>query len=171
MPGTSYLEVGVWKGSTHISALFGNKDTISHSIAIDNWSEFGGPFSDFILNLKTFLPDFEGKFYSVDCFSINKRAYFSTPVNIYFYDGFHSAQAQKLAFTFFNDVFDDVFIAVVDDWNFPQVPQGTQEAFKQLKYKILYQSILPARHNGDQEQWWNGLYVAVIRKPSNKNRP
>lgn len=165
LPGTSYLEVGVWQGSTFISALFGNEDTISHSVGLDNWSQFGGPFSPFISNLTTFIPTYKGKFFSADCFSINKKTVFSAPVNIYFYDGDHSFTAQKMAFTFFNDVLDDLFIAVVDDWNYDAVREGTDAAFRELNYEILYESILPARFAGDKQQWWNGLYVAVIRKP------
>lgn len=167
LPGTNYLEIGIWRGSTHISALFGNEDYISHSVGFDNWSEFGGPYNEFLLNLTTFLPNFNGKFYSVDCFSINKETVFSSPVNIYFYDGQHTIESQKKAFTFFNDIFDNVFIAVVDDWNFPEARLGTRKAFEELKYVILFESILPARYNSDLAQWWNGLYVAVIRKPSN----
>jgi hypothetical protein len=164
LPGTNYLEIGVWRGSTWISALYGNQKSINKAIAIDNWSEFGGPYSEFVQNCRRFLPNTQYEFYSADCFAIEKSKIFKEPVNIYFYDGEHSAISQELAFTFYDDRLDDVFIAVVDDWNFPSVPQGTREAFEKLNYEILFEAVLPASHNGDLQNWWNGLYVAVIRK-------
>lgn len=166
LPETHYFEIGVWKGSTYISALFSNAESVKSAVAIDNWAEFDGPCSEFISNVAKHLPKYAGRFYSADCFAVNTQAMFSAPVNIYFYDGWHSEEAQKKAFTYFNDVLDDVFIAVVDDWNYHQVGKGTYAAFKELKYEILYEQVLPARFQGDLEQWWNGLYVAVIRKPA-----
>ena len=39
-----YLEVGSWMGSTLCSAIHGND---VEAVAIDNWSQFGGPSDDF----------------------------------------------------------------------------------------------------------------------------
>lgn len=166
MEDTRYLEVGVWQGSTFISALYDNEGASKHAVAIDNWSEFGGPFPEFLAHVLKFLPNYEGKFFSADCFTVNKNTSFSQKVNTYFYDGNHSFLSQKKAFTYFNDVLEDVFIAIVDDWNFPEVQKGTRAAFRELKYQILFETVLPARYNGDLENWWNGFYVAVIRKPN-----
>lgn len=164
LPGTHYLEIGVWKGSTYISALYHNDKSIRSTIAIDNWSQFSGPYDVFMANLKSMIPNYKGKVISQDCFTVNKHKIFSHPINIYFFDGDHSFESQKLAFTYFNDILDDVFIALVDDYNYTEVQLGTKEAFKELNYKILYEQFLPARFNCDRENWWNGLYVAVIQK-------
>lgn len=166
LPESNYLEIGVWKGSTLISALFGNSENVKSAVAIDNWSSHCGPCCAFLSNVAKYLPNYPLRFYSTDCFSVNTRLMFSAPVNIYFFDGGHSEEEQKMAFTYFNDALDDVFITVVDDWNYTQVPKGTYAAFKELKYDILFEQVLPARYVGDLEQWWNGLYVAVIRKPA-----
>lgn len=163
-PNSSYLEIGVWKGSTWISALYGNNDSLVDAIGIDNWSEFGAPKRVFKKNISKFIPSNRGRFYSKNAFSLPKEKIFYTPVNIYFYDGDHSASAQEQAFTYYNDVLDDVFIAIVDDWNFPPVPLGTYAAFNRLGYTVLYETVLSAKNNGDKGDWWNGLYIAVIRK-------
>ena len=163
MPGTNYLEVGVWKGSTFVSALFGNASNVLGAVAIDNWSEFSGPKADFLNNCK-FIGDITHAFYEEDCFKINKEKISKAPINIYFYDGEHTAEAQEQAFTYFNDVLDSVFIAVVDDWNHQPVEIGTRAAFNKLGYTVLFEQVMPARFNGDKELWWNGLYVAVLRK-------
>jgi len=59
---------------------------------------------------------------------------------------------------------DDTFISIIDDWNWKGVQTGTKQAFKKLGYEILFEKILPANFNQDRQNWWNGLYVAVIRK-------
>lgn len=165
LPNASYLEIGCWKGSTWVSALYQNQLSMASAIAIDNWSGFGGPKDVFYLNSARFLGNFGYQIYSGDCFKVDLQSLFQRPVNIYLYDGDHSALSQEKAFTYYNDVLDDVFIAVVDDWNWREVKQGTRSAFKKLNYEILYEEALPARAKGsDRELWWNGYYVAVIRK-------
>lgn len=164
MPNTCYLEIGCWKGSTFISSLFKNGAYITSAIGIDNWSAWGGPKEEFYRNCQRFLPSNQYQFHEVDCFKIDPKKLCANPVNVYFYDGAHTKQDQELAFLHYNDVFDDLFVAVVDDWNWPPVPEGTRAAFDKLQYQILFEQIMPARWNGDEENWWHGLYIAVIRK-------
>jgi hypothetical protein len=165
LPRANYLEIGCWKGSTWIAALFENESQISSAVAIDNWSEFGGPQHSFQKNCSKFLPDFGYRCFSGNCFEMDLRSIFSQPVNIYFYDGNHSALSQELAFTYYNDILDDAFIAVIDDWNWAEVQLGTRNAFEKLHYEVLFERALPAKpEGGDKKQWWNGLYVAVIRR-------
>lgn len=104
------------------------------------------------------------KFYSHDCFDVDPESFVFEEVNIYFYDGGHARQDQANAFLYYNNILDDVFIAIVDDWNWDDVRNGTFDAFKELGYQILYEVSLPSDGNGDISKWWNGLYVAVIRK-------
>jgi hypothetical protein len=167
LPGTKYLEIGCWKGSTFISALYKNKETLDLAIGIDNWSEFEGPREDFIKHCKKFLKKIPYQFYSQDCFSVDPTLFIKKKINTYFYDGNHSPESQAQAFLFFNPILEDLFVTIIDDWNWDSVRQGTYEAFSALNYTILYEAALPARYNQDQEMWWNGLYVAVIRKNPN----
>lgn len=164
LQGANYLEIGVWKGSTWISALYMNNNNIRSAIGIDNWSQAGGPYIEFQANCNQFISETKSLFYSVDSFHIDKQTTFNNPVNIYFYDGLHTDLAQELAFTYYNDVLDNVFIAIVDDWYFPEVQIGTRNAFEKLNYEVLYEQVLPALYHGDIENWWHGMYVAVIRK-------
>ena len=53
---------------------------------------------------------------------------------------------------------------MIDDWNRSNVREGTKAAFEKLNYQILFEKVLPSRFENDPETWWNGLYVAVIRK-------
>ena len=164
LPGTNYLEIGCWKGSTFISALYHNQNSLNSAIAIDNWSEFGGPYQEFQHNCDFFIKEIPYKFYKQDCFSIDPKIFVTSPINLYFFDGEHTFEAQEKAFTYYDPFFADVFIGIVDDWNHPPVRDGTFSAFSKLNYEILYEIYLPARYNGDRENWWNGFYIAVIRK-------
>ena len=166
----TYLEIGCWKGSTLIAALYGNESTVKYALGIDNFSEynwfaFGTPRADFYRNIQRFLPDGLAHFIEQDCFTLDKKAAIPYPVNIYFYDGDHTFSSQAQAFTYFDDVFEEVFIAIVDDWNFPDVKNGTRSAFSKLGYQVLNEWELGLNGiNGDVESWWNGLYIAVIKK-------
>lgn len=168
LPKISYLEIGCWKGSTWISSLYGNGENMVSAVAIDNWSEFGGPEKEFKSNCAKFLKSLNYTCYSMDCFSVNPTTIVKKPVNIYFFDGEHRFEDQERAFTHYDSVLERTFIAIVDDYNWGQVREGTQSAFKKLGYKILFEKWLPADFNGDREQWWNGLYIAVIKKTNSK---
>jgi hypothetical protein len=165
MPNTSYLEIGCFMGSTFIASLYNNQSTIISAIGIDNWSEFDGPRDVFEKNCSEFLSSSPYLFYNANCFTLNVKATFTLPITVYFYDGGHTYVDQELAFTYYDPALNDVFVAVVDDWNFPQVEPATRQAITKLGYEVLFEKILPARYNGDMEQWWNGLFVAVFRKP------
>jgi hypothetical protein len=159
-PHVNYLEIGCWKGSTLISALYGNQ---AQATAIDNWSQFDNQRSAFYSNIGQFIPNARLNIYEEDCFSMDK-AIIPPKVNVYFYDGNHAEKYQELAFTYFDDVFDDVFIAVIDDWNWERVQRATRSVFKKLNYAILFEKSLLTDWNGNLGTWWNGIYIAVIKK-------
>jgi len=166
LPSTSYLEIGCWTGSTLVSALYGNNERIQSAIAIDNWSQFQreNPHVQIRRNIAKYAFNAPLRFIEQDCFTVALNEVFSQPVNIYFYDGAHEFADQEKAFTYFNLIFDDVFIAVVDDWNHPPAREGTKSAFKKLNYTVLQDWEIHTERNGVKETWWNGMYVAVIKK-------
>lgn len=164
LPQTSYLEIGVWKGATFTAALSGNKDTIQQAAAIDNWSKFEGPEQEFKNNCRAHISDIPYQFYSEESFTIDPKKLFDKSVDIYFYDGDHSELSQERAFTYYDSILASSFIAIVDDWCWSEVKSGTRKAFEKLGYTVLFEQELPARFNGDTELWWNGIYVAVIRR-------
>lgn len=170
LPGARYLEIGVWKGSTFISALYNNTDTICDAIAIDQWFDAQIPLlnnekESFIANTAKFLPSKSFKLFEQDAFAITPEDICSpASINIYFYDGDHSEKAQYQAFVHYDKILAHKFIAIVDDWNWLRVQQGTKRAFSDLKYKIIFEIELPSNGNCDTANWWNGLYVAIIEK-------
>lgn len=169
--GVRYFEVGVWKGSTLVSALYGNEPLVSQAIAVDNWSEFDDDKTAagvFYSVIQQFLRTKKLRFYDHDCFSIDKASVFTEPINVYFYDGNHDTESQRMALTYFDECLDDLFILIVDDYNWDKVQRGTKQALKQLKYTVVYEKPLMSAQMNDSTSWWNGLYVAVIsKKPLN----
>ncbi len=185
--GTSYLEVGSWKGSTLASALANNVQT--RALAIDDFSEYGSSKAEVTRNLNTVL-QLDGtataaaavavervQFLEADAFAgptlrTLKRlvAEGRPPFDVYLYDGKHDRDSHVAALTLFIPVLAEVFVLCVDDWNFPHVRAGTRAAFDALSTDLdmLYETELPARFNGDKELWWNGMLVAVLRKKKEK---
>ena len=165
-----YFEIGVWKGSTFVSALYDNNP--EYAVCLDNFSQFvpgkpgydssfGNPKSDFFLNLQLIKTKYE--FFDCEAFSFDKTL-FKNKFNVYFYDGRHDHEYQKLALSYYLESLEDDFIFICDDWNFPQVKTGTAEGVIQNGIQIKQEWVLPANFNGDKENWWNGLYVGVFSK-------
>lgn len=158
LPKARILEIGAYKGASIIAALYQND--VEYAYTIDNWSEFGGPKEIFLQNIKHYIPNAPLKVISEDSFRVEPTSLPS--FNIYFYDGGHSQAEQEKAFTHFNNCFDNVFIAIVDDWMWEQVRIGTFQAFKKLNYTLLFEKEVALRFKDDIP--WRFLYVAVIRK-------
>jgi hypothetical protein len=149
----------MFKGATFVAALFNNK--FEYAIGIDNSSEFGDVTAEREANVDKFLVKNNMELISDDCFTVNLS---DKKFNIYFYDGNHFYDSQKKAFTYFDSVLDDEFIAVVDDWNWDYVRKGTLDAFSELGYIIVGSWELISSKEGDPNSWWNGLGVFVIKK-------
>jgi len=161
----NYLEVGSWKGSTLISAVYGNAGDI---YAMDNFSEFGE--QDDILralnhNINDFLPNRTINFVNADFHKILSIPDFNpSNIEVYFYDGNHEEQSQYDALVCVESVLADEFILIIDDWNHPPAQTGTMRAIRDLSFTIHENYALPAKFNGDLEGWWNGLWIARISK-------
>lgn len=166
-PDARYLEVGSWRGSTACSAIYGN--TVK-ATCVDNWSDFGGPKVDFLNNINNAKNDnvdftfIENDFRKIDYSSIGKY-------NIYMFDGPHSEQDQYDGVYMAQEALDDTYILIVDDYNQPEVRQGTQNALKDLEQTIVAQINVFTLQEGynpklyDQySDWHNGYFIGVIRK-------
>lgn len=165
----SYLEIGTQKGLSFCTALYGID--YKYACVIDSWVE--GDFRNiFNENIKKFLPNKSFDLHDQDCWTIDLKNQIKEKINFYFYDGWHAKEAQEKAFTYYNDILENEFLCMVDDWNCPNVRQGTRDAFNKLNYNIIYEKdLFTENHNnaigngaGNAQTWWNGLYIAVISK-------
>lgn len=168
LPDARYLEVGSWAGSTSCSAMFGNTCTCT---CIDNWSQFGGPKDAFLTHTEaarsnrvdfTFI---EQDFRKVDYVSLGA-------FNIYLFDGPHEYQDQFDGVTIAQPAIPGDYIQVVDDWNWPQVRQGTIDAIGSLKLRIVYAIEVRTTQNeshpqlaqGAASDWHNGYFIAALAR-------
>lgn len=162
-----YLEIGTWKGSSVCSAMCGNKAKV---VCIDNWSQFGGPKSEFLTNFKKFKGANYAMFIEKDCYQVDVDGLPS--FNIYMYDGEHSKENHGRALTHFYNCLDDVFVFIVDDWNWRQVREGTLESFRDLDLELLYSREIRTTWDDrdvifgspEQRSWHNGIFVAILKK-------
>lgn len=192
---TNYLEIGVWCGSTFIAALHENPH--KSAIAIDDFSEFTADFylsecknGDDIMRLaemsvleevvavgdNLFLKNCDKNEISnfnlieSDCFNLTEsNLNLIKDINVYLYDGGHSEEEQRKALTYYIDKLSDVFILIVDDWNFPEAKSGTRLGIQDTNIKVhkeweLHANGIAYSGGGDLENWWNGYYVAVCEK-------
>lgn len=158
----NYLEVGSWKGSTAISTLYQNN--ISDYTIIENWKICDDDIQKSLFNNFQNILGHAPNIIEEDCFSFNPLDRGIKDVNVYFYDGEHEEIDQYLAIAHYYDSLADNFILIVDDTNYPPVLQGTFRAIAEKNLKIQYHRTLFATHNGDGQNFWNGLYVAVLSK-------
>ena len=158
-----YLEIGAYKGSSTCSAMFENDAIIT---VVDNWSEFGGPREECIQNIAKYSGN--NTVFIVDCDSfkteISKGLGHQGKFNIYMYDGCHKRESHEKALTHYYDVLEDVFIFVVDDWNWDFVREGTYDAITKLDFNIKYERSIYTEDNGMSETWWNGIGIFVLEK-------
>jgi len=158
-----YLEVGLWKGSTFISSLY--KNPVQYVIGIDNFSEF---CLDPILHKKNLISLLDKyidgyQFFDFDCFKIDLNL-FKKKINVFFYDGNHDKSSQEKALTYYEGLFDDLVCVIVDDYDWVDVVEGTTAGLAKINYDIIYEKTLNSFRDQNYEGWWNGLYVAVLKK-------
>lgn len=156
-----YLEIGTWKGSSVCSAMCGNK---AHVVCIDNWSEFEGPKAEFLVNFEKFKGENDALFIENDCFNLDISIL--PKFNIYMYDGNHTENSHYNALLHYYNCLDDVFIFIVDDWNWESVRNGTYDAIQKLNLKVLYEKEVRLTWDDSvaRATWWNGIYITILQK-------
>jgi hypothetical protein len=158
----NYLEVGVYKGATFIAGLWNNTPNLY--VGVDNWSEYGGQ-DEFLQKLKNAnKPKPSGSRRIVidqDSFSEGILDVLNAKFDVYFYDGCHTREAQKLALTHYKKYMKEYFIYYCDDYsNSMDVVFGTMEGIAESGFEIIYDKILLPR---SKDAWRNGIYVALLK--------
>ena len=172
LPAPRYLEVGTWAGSTLCSAIFGTK---MEAVAIDNWSQFGGPFGRFFTNLAAFkgttnVSVVERDFRQIDYASL--AGVFGL-FNVYLFDGPHEYQDQYDGLRLVQPALDDCYVQIVDDWNWPDVRAGTAKAIEDLGLRTEFRTEIRTTLNdehppppfGESTDWHNGYCISVLSRP------
>ena len=164
-----YLEIGSWRGSTAVAALYGNA---VKAVCIDNWSQFGAPKEDFLDNMQRVQsPAIDFRFIEEDfrCIDYSSLGRF----NIFLYDGYHSEMAQRDGIVLAQPALDESFVLIVDDWNWRRVRVGTFRAIRDADCSIVFaveiRTTLDESHaviHDDQSDWHNGYFIAIVSRPA-----
>lgn len=176
-PEAVYFEIGSWKGSTIIAAAFRNNGKFYALDSFQKKFKQREPASvAFYANQEKFKDDADYTFFECNSWEFDKSN-IEEKVNIYFYDGDHSPEGTEKAFSYYDEILDDTFILIMDDWNRGHIRKSTKKALK--NYKILYEKefFTPGGKNDPHgkeglgsmvgrsvDTWWNGLYLAVVHK-------
>jgi hypothetical protein len=171
IPAPRYLEVGSWAGSTLCSAVYGND---VDALAVDNWSQFGGPSDKFFGHLSQFkgtarVSFLEKDFRKVDYVSMG--ASFGG-FNVYLFDGPHSYEDQYDGLMVAQSALESCYVQIVDDWNWPAVRNGTMTAIADLNLQIEFmaeiRTSLDDQHapppTGADSDWHNGYCISVLSR-------
>ncbi len=184
IPDLRYLEVGLFCGATFSAAMYENKGTF---LGIDNFvfnhmKRASARLKEHFVNsapgvtpgdeVEALVREQAVRYagdraqviradsFGVSLDSISARG----PFNVYFYDGDHSNAAQARAMTHFEGVLADELVFMVDDWNGPDVRDGTFRGMEEAGYEVVFQWEGFTPGNGDVDTWWNGLFVSVLRR-------
>ncbi len=163
----NYLEHGVHKGGSFCSTICNNQlltATAVDSFESDLTNQVDPAEPIFLENANKFLhPGTTFKLIKSDSFAVSPEQ-IENKIDLYYFDGDHSYESQRKALTHFKDAMDEEFVYVVDDFMLPEVAQGTMDGIKDGGYEVLYQRELVTNHEYDNESWWRGFAVFLLRK-------
>jgi hypothetical protein len=163
-----YLEVGSFLGATLVSTI---KDNALTAYAVDNWASNIRPANGdelpandkqtFIENVRQYKGNNTVKVFDSDFTKVNISEI--SDIDLFFYDGDHSEVATKLAVKYFSPCFADTAILIFDDANWNGVVSGAMAGINETDFNVLYETkVLNAEE--DPEQWWNGLFILVVKR-------
>jgi hypothetical protein len=171
------LEIGTFKGSTTCSLIYKNNIL---GFCVDDFSQFTNGEDNvkniFLENFNKFKGSNNIKFIAKDCWLLNNKDFLNTKFNLYIFDGHHSKKCHFKAINLFLDYMEDIFIYIVDDWNYMDVRVGTKAAIKLNNLKILYKKEIFTTENNKHPKWdrfpfagkksefHNGLVIYVLKK-------
>ncbi len=165
--GCRFLEIGSYHGASTCAALYGNEVS---AVCIDNWSEFHGRRGRFEEAVRRFRGRSSVDLIEKDCFEVDATRL--GPFDVFLYDGRHDRQSQYRAIELYTPTLAEYAVVVIDDWNRPQVRQGSRQAIRDLDLDVVFErEILPAESetaDADRDAgargWWNGLYLMLVRR-------
>lgn len=165
---TSYLEIGALNGATFCAAIENNT---MKGVAIDMWKDpiesadgtvkLSPSKETFIENVKKVKGSNSINVYHSDFRKVDKQ--YIDYIDFMFYDADHSPEVTSQAVQFFAEKFKDETILVFDDANFDGVVTGAKDGISKAGLEILYDKVM-LNEMEDPDQWWNGLYITLVRK-------
>ena len=174
LPNSKYLEIGVYRGATFCSAIYGND---IKAIGIDNWSspfikpanpnhklgfyqqKSQNPKDEFLNNVKKYANTKNVEAYMANYLDFD----YSTiePVDIIFYDGETKFYDRYNIIKKLLPIMKNECIFIFDDWVWEndKALQSIQDSGLFIKYqKNIY------TNGEDPNDYWNGLGIFILQK-------
>lgn len=166
---THYLEIGVHKGGTFTAFISGNNNLKSVT-AIDSFEsdhmQGEEAYKQFIENVSKHKPaETHHHLIVSDSFEVHLED-LGEKKDVYLYDGDHSEESQRKALTYYKDTLADEVLFLCDDYDWPEVQKGTQDGIKEAGFEKLFEQHLPSIGDHNNDSYWNGFYVALLKKKS-----
>lgn len=166
---SKYLEVGSYLGATGAAVL---RSDIKEAAFVDHWKEHLQPDNDskdiplnsketFIENIKKYKNGRPLKVFDSSMLSVDKSEL--KDIDFFFYDGAHDKESTADAVRYYASCLADEAIIMFDDANFEGVVDGAEEGISKSNLEILYKKIWLNKQESTDD-WWNGFYIAVVRK-------
>lgn len=151
-----YLEVGVLNGASYFAAAHNNSGCF---YGIDNWSTYGDRQEHIEKNIKKYSSEnTKFCFFNEDSWELDLSR-IKHKINIFFYDGDHSRQAQEIYLKHFDKILDDELILIVDDFlALDYMKKATEKCIKNSSFELAFDFELTG------QEWHNGLYLAHLKR-------
>ena len=171
--GTVYVDAGCYMGSTLFAALMGNESVKAY--AIDDYQSgivypkqrnmhdrfhVENPVDEMVKNAE--------KWMNIDCsvgFSVRPviEVQFNKEErpNVIFYDA-DNEDSMSVNLDHLHEQADNSYILVVDDANFNGVVEKTQKFLEDKN--VVFERLIRTEISEDENDWWNGVMIAVIEK-------
>lgn len=164
---THVMDIGCHKGGSLCSMLYGNSN-IKTATAIDSWASDetneDKAYPVFDENVDRFLPTKTVcNVIASDCWEVDLKD-IDNKIDLYSYDAGHSESDQYRALEYYLPVLEDTFIYCCDDYGWPEVKSGTKKAINDLGLEVLFEQEFITNHDYDNDSWWDGYYVALLKK-------
>lgn len=174
MPDSRYLEVGVYQGSIFSSSMYKNdhaffvgvdnfeNDNLKPMRDVEEWVSVPGPTKSLLYQNISKTGNKNFKIIDKNIEEV-KQDDLPFKASIVFYDGDHSLESHETFLEKIIEFCDDIFIFIVDDWNWLQVAQGTKKCINGLDVKIIFEKEIFTTGE-DPSDYWNGLGIYVLEK-------
>tara|TARA_Y100000361_G_scaffold65440_1_gene57445 strand:+ start:657 stop:1295 length:639 start_codon:yes stop_codon:yes gene_type:complete len=155
-----YLEIGILDGASYFAAAFENSGQF---YGIDDWSKYGDRMQNIRKNILSFSTEkTQFHFFNEDSWKLDLSK-IKHKINVFFYDGDHSKEAQEKYLKHFDEVLDEDVILIVDDFFNSGIKFSMEEATKKCiensSFKVQFEKKLLEKHT-----WHEGFYIAHLKR-------
>lgn len=166
---TAYLELGTFQGATAAAAL---KNNSLKAYLSDMWEENLQPAeanvllpknskATFLKNIEPYVGKNKVELLDGDMFKLDTSLL--PEIDLVFYDGPHDKSSVEKMVQVFAPALAETSVLVFDDANWDETILGADEGIRNAGLTKLYNKKLLGKIE-DATQWWNGLYIVVVRK-------